>query len=91
MFFHEFNVLKPRVVQIVAYRSQQKVNLTCFILVQVRLGGFTPLILFGTAESRNMTFWMGAEVRKLYRKTKTILVLAVSWISIFVGFCPPYF
>lgn len=44
------------------------------------LVGWTILRVFGKANSRNLRFWAGDEVRKLYSKAKTALVLAVSWI-----------
>lgn len=35
-----------------------------------------------------MKFWTGDEVRKLYSKAKTALVLAVRWIFLFCGCLP---
>lgn len=53
-----------------------------FILVPiyslVSFVGLTTLRIFGKATSRNMMFWTGDEVKKLYGKAKTILFLAVS-------------
>lgn len=86
-------MLKPRIVQILLYSSQEKVSFTCLILVpiysQVRLIGLTTLRIFGKANSRNMMLWTGDEVRKRYSKAKTILVLTVSWMFLFCGFLPP--
>lgn len=72
------------------YRSQGKVSL---ILVPasswVKSCWFARV--FGTADIRNLKFWTGNEVRKLYGKAiaeSYALVLAVSWIFLFDGCLP---